>query len=136
MNLFRLFKFSFFFIISLIANAEVKVETSSGIVEGYKKDRVIYWDDIPYAKPPIGQLRWKAPRAIDNSKNIILPKENNYCVQRPSSLGGPGGEGLYVGTEDCLYLDISAPVRKKSELSSGNVLDSWWWKYIWIKRPL
>ena len=116
MNLFRLFKFSFFFIVSLIANAEVKVETSSGIVEGYKKNRVIYWDDIPYAKPPIGQLRWKAPRAIDNSKNIILPKENNYCVQRPSSLGGPGGEGLYVGTEDCLYLDISAPVRKKSEL--------------------
>ena len=116
MNLLRLFKFSFFFIISIIANAEVKVETSSGIVEGYKKGRVIYWDDIPYAKPPIGQLRWKAPQTFDNSKNIILPKENNYCVQRPSSLGGPGGEGLYVGTEDCLYLDISAPVRKKSEL--------------------
>ena len=102
--------------ISLIAHAEIKVETSSGIVDGYKKGRVIYWDDIPYAKPPIGQLRWKAPRTINNSKNIILSKENNYCVQRPSSLGGPGGEGLYVGTEDCLYLDISAPARKKSEL--------------------
>ena len=102
--------------ISLIAHAEIKVETSSGIVDGYKKGRVIYWDDIPYAKPPIDQLRWKAPRTINNSKNIISSKENNYCVQRPSSLGGPGGEGLYVGTEDCLYLDISAPVRKKSEL--------------------
>ena len=92
------------------------VETSSGIVNGYKKGRVLYWDDIPYAKPPIDQLRWKAPRTINNSKNIISPKENNYCVQRPSSLGGPGGEGLYVGTEDCLYLDISAPARKESEL--------------------
>ena len=102
--------------ISLIAHAEIKVETSSGIVDGYKKGRVIYWDDIPYAQPPIDQLRWKAPRAVNNPKNIISPKENNYCVQRPSSLGGPGGEGLYVGTEDCLYLDISAPVRKKSEL--------------------
>ena len=102
--------------ISLIAHAEIKVETSSGIVDGYKKGRVIYWDDIPYAKPPIDQLRWKAPRTIRDSKNIILSKENNYCVQRPSSLGGPGGEGLYVGTEDCLYLDISAPARKKSEL--------------------
>jgi len=102
--------------ISLIAHAEIKVETSSGIVDGYKKGRVIYWDDIPYAKPPINQLRWKAPRAVNNPKNIISPKENNYCVQRPSSLGGPGGEGLYVGTEDCLYLDISAPARKKSEL--------------------
>jgi para-nitrobenzyl esterase len=102
--------------ISLIAHAEIKVETSSGIVDGYNKGRVIYWDDIPYAKPPIDQLRWKAPRTINNSKNIISSKENNYCVQRPSSLGGPGGEGLYVGTEDCLYLDISAPARKKSEL--------------------
>ena len=102
--------------ISLIAHAEIKVETSSGIVDGYKKGGVIYWDDIPYAKPPINQLRWKAPRASNNPKNIISPKENNYCVQRPSSLGGPGGEGLYVGTEDCLYLDISAPTRKKSEL--------------------
>ena len=102
--------------ISLIAHAEIKVETSSGIVDGYKKGRVIYWDDIPYAKPPIDQLRWKAPRTINNSKNVISSKENNYCVQRPSSLGGPGGEGLYVGTEDCLYLDISAPARKKSEL--------------------
>ena len=102
--------------ISLIAHTEIKVETSSGIVDGYKNGRVIYWDDIPYAKPPIDQLRWKAPRTINNSKNIISSKENNYCVQRPSSLGGPGGEGLYVGTEDCLYLDISAPARKKSEL--------------------
>jgi para-nitrobenzyl esterase len=102
--------------ISLIAHAEIKVETSSGIVDGYKKGRVIYWDDIPYAKPPIDQLRWKAPRTINNSKKIISSKENNYCVQRPSSLGGPGGEGLYVGSEDCLYLDISAPARKKSEL--------------------
>ena len=116
MNLFRLVIFSFFLITSLIANAESMVETSSGIVNGYKKGRVLNWDDIPYAKPPIDQLRWKAPRIINNSKNIISPKDNNYCVQRPSSLGGPGGEGLYVGTEDCLYLDISAPVRKESEL--------------------
>ena len=102
--------------ISLIANADISIETSSGIVEGYKKGRVLNWDDIPYAKPPIDELRWKAPRPINNSKKIILPKENNYCVQRPSSLGGPGGAGLYVGTEDCLYLDISAPARKKSQL--------------------
>ena len=101
--------------IPLISNAEITVETSSGIVEGYKKGRVVYWDDIPYAKPPVDELRWKAPRTINDSKKIILPKENNYCVQRPSTLGGPGGEGLYVGTEDCLYLDISAPVRKKSQ---------------------
>ena len=93
-----------------------KVETSSGLTEGYKKGGVVYWDDIPYAEPPIGELRWKAPREIANNKNIILPKDNNYCVQRPSSLGGPGGNGLFVGTEDCLYLDIQAPAKRESDL--------------------
>ena len=116
MNLLRLLKFLFFLFIPLIVGAEIKVQTSSGIVEGYKKGRVLNWDDIPYAKPPIDELRWKAPKTINNSQNLIIPKENNYCVQRPSSLGGPGGDGLYVGTEDCLYLDISAPARKQSEL--------------------
>ena len=101
---------------SLMAFSDNRIETSSGIIDGYKKGRVLYWDDIPFAKPPTGELRWKAPREIANSKKTILPLENNYCVQRPSSLGGPGGEGPYVGTEDCLYLDISAPYKKKSNL--------------------
>ena len=92
------------------------IQTSSGVVDGYKKGRVLYWDDIPYAVPPINELRWKAPREINNPKNVILPKEKNFCVQRPSSLGGAEGEGDIVGTEDCLYLDVSAPVKNKDEL--------------------
>ncbi len=104
------------FLLSLTTYSDYKIESSSGVVEGYKKNRVLFWDDIPYAKPPINELRWKAPRKISNSTNLILPKEKNFCVQRPSSLGGPGGDGLMVGTEDCLYLDVSAPVRNTNEL--------------------
>ena len=92
------------------------IETSSGIVDGYKKGRVVFWDDIPYAKPPVGDLRWKAPRKIINSKNNITSKDDNFCVQRPSSLGGADGDGPFVGTEDCLYLDITAPINKTSNL--------------------
>ena len=40
---------------------------------------------------------------------VINDKKNNFCVQRPSSLGGASGEGDFVGTEDCLYLDIRKP---------------------------
>ncbi len=104
------------FLFSLTIYGDYRIESSSGVVEGYKKGRVLFWDDIPYAKPPINELRWKAPRKINDSTNLILPKEQNFCVQRPSSLGGPGGDGLMVGTEDCLYLDVSAPFRKKNEL--------------------
>ncbi len=104
------------FLLSLSAYSDYRIESSSGVVEGNKKGRVLFWDDIPYAKPPINELRWKAPRKINDSTNLILPKEQNFCVQRPSSLGGPGGDGLMVGTEDCLYLDVSAPVGNTNEL--------------------
>ena len=93
-----------------------QVETLSGIVDGYKKGGVLHWDDIPYAQPPLNELRWKAPREIIKPNQTILPKDGNYCVQRPSSLGGPGGSGPFVGTEDCLYLDISAPLNKTTNL--------------------
>ena len=96
--------------------ADFEVTTNSGIAQGYKKNNIVYWDDIPYAKPPINELRWKAPRPINQPQKLILPKDNNFCVQRPSSLGGVSGDGIYVGTEDCLYLDVVAPADKKLEL--------------------
>ena len=92
------------------------VKTSSGVVDGIEKGGVIFWDDIPYAKPPLNELRWKAPRKLDLSEsNIIRPKDNNFCVQEPSGLGGSEGENYFSGTEDCLYLDIKAPNIKKIE---------------------
>ena len=101
----------FLFLFLSISIQSKVVETSSGIVEGYKKNGVINWDDIPYAQAPIGNLRWKAPRKIDNPSAIITSKENNFCVQRPSGMGGSQGEGFFSGTEDCLYLDIKAPTN-------------------------
>ena len=106
----------FFLNFSLETHSDYEVQTSSGKVDGYKKGRVIYWDDIPYALPPVGELRWKAPREINQPNEEIQQQDNNYCMQRPSSLGGPGGEGFYVGKEDCLYLDITAPSNKKDGL--------------------
>ncbi len=116
MNFLRLFSSLIFISTTLILQADYEVQTSSGIVEGYKKNRVIHWEDIPYALPPVDDLRWKAPREFNSKKNLIEKKDNNFCVQRPSSLGGPGGEGAMVGTEDCLYLDIASPSKNKSDL--------------------
>ena len=94
---------------SIISALDVEIKTSSGISTGYYSSGILNWDDIPYAKPPVGNLRWKAPRKIANPNNILLAKDNNFCVQRPSGMGGSEGEGYFSGTEDCLYLDIKAP---------------------------
>lgn len=101
----------FLFLFLSISIQSKVVETTSGIVEGYKKNGVINWDDIPYAQAPIGNLRWKAPKKINNPSAIITSKENNFCVQRPSGMGGSEGHGFFSGTEDCLYLDIKAPTN-------------------------
>jgi para-nitrobenzyl esterase len=94
---------------SYIYSNENIVKTNSGITHGYIKNGTINWDDIPYALPPINDLRWKAPREIESSSKIIKQKENNFCVQQPSGMGGAEGKGFFSGSEDCLYLDIKAP---------------------------
>ena len=114
-KLFSLISIIFF----ISANAEnLSVYTSSGITEGYVKNSVIYWDDIPYAKPPVGDLRWKAPKNILQNEHIIQPKDNNFCLQRTSLLGGSSqfSDDEISGTEDCLYLDIYAPKEKSKKL--------------------
>ena len=92
------------------------VFTTSGYSDGYLSRGLVYWDDIPYAKPPVDDLRWKAPRSFENPDMQISPKENNFCIQKTSSLGGSSqySDDLISGTEDCLYLDIVAP-KKFSE---------------------
>ncbi len=94
------------------------METSSGISIGYLNNGVINWDDIPYAQPPIENLRWKAPREVKANSNIIKKRDNNFCMQRTSSLGGSAqfSDKDISGTEDCLYLDIFAPSKKSTEL--------------------
>ena len=102
--------------VSIAKEIDKIVHTSSGQVQGYIKNKVINYDDIPYALPPIGNLRWKAPRESLNANVIIKDQDNNFCIQEPSSMGGAPGEGFITGTEDCLYLDIKKPKKKSSKL--------------------
>ncbi len=107
----KLYLLIFIIFLPIVNSDNLRVITSSGITDGYKKNNVIRWDDIPYAKPPIGELRWKAPRKIINDSSLIEKKDNNFCMQRTSSLGGSAqfSDKDISGTEDCLYLDIIAP---------------------------
>ena len=116
MNLFKnpVSYFCFFCLFSF-ASEDTSIQTSSGIVDGVVVKKVITWHDIPYAKPPIGDLRWHAPRDIAQPNFKILDQEDNFCVQRPSNLGGADGDGDFTGTEDCLYLDIRAPHIKSDK---------------------
>ena len=103
---------------SIVSGSEHKIQTTSGITHGYIQNSVVNWDDIPYAQPPIEDLRWRAPLKLESSEylNIINPQENNFCVQEPSGLGGSDGDSFFSGSEDCLYLDIKRPEKIDKEL--------------------
>ena len=105
------------FFVSAYAD-DFRIVTSSGITQGFIKSNVVNWKDIPYAKPPIDDLRWKAPRKIEQNSNLIKPKNNNFCLQRTSNLGGSSqfSNQPISGSEDCLYLDIYAPSKSSEEL--------------------
>ena len=105
------------FIANIYANDDKNfIKTSSGSVNGYLQNKVVNYDDIPYAIPPVGSLRWKAPRELNAPDQIIKSKEGNHCVQEPSSMGGAAGNGIFTGSEDCLYLDIKTPKKNLSKL--------------------
>ncbi|MEU8579088.1 carboxylesterase family protein, partial [Streptomyces asoensis] len=86
------------------------VRTEQGLVRGLSHGSYITFDGMPYAAPPTGVLRWRAPvppAAWRGVRDATRPAER--CVQMPA----PGaGAGAVAGSEDCLYLNVTVPATK------------------------
>src|ERR1700754_2623694 len=86
------------------------VATGSGPVRGVVAADHRTFAGIPYAAPPVGDLRWRAPgpgAAWAWARGATRP--GDPCPQ----LGGPDGSTL-VGSEDCLYLNVTTPIGRDS----------------------
>ena len=85
--------------------------TSSGQLIGFKHiNNSTAWFGIPYAKPPINELRWRAPQPIENSEEIIKATSfSDICFQNRSFVDYSEEKENYIGSEDCLYLNIHSP---------------------------
>lgn len=96
-----------------VADPATTAEIAQGRVTGFVSPEGAHaWRAIPYAAPPVGDLRWRAPRpAASWSGNREALTHAERCPQITNSLDeGRGVEaGLRVGSEDCLYLDVYAP---------------------------
>ncbi|MDB3914857.1 carboxylesterase family protein [Gammaproteobacteria bacterium] len=113
-----IFLVTLFFIINNLSAKDIDIFNDSGISLGVYANGIINWDDIPYAQAPVGDLRWKAPREVLKNNELIESKVNNFCIQKPSGMGGSefDGDEFFSGSEDCLYLDIKAPKSKSENL--------------------
>ena len=96
-----------FFCISYvtICNALVTnvINTTDGPIKGNLNNSVISYLGVPYAQPPVGELRFKAPQPpIPRGKLLEATAFGNVCPQRDSRAAGPM-------SEDCLTLNIWVP---------------------------
>ncbi|QBD80031.1 carboxylesterase/lipase family protein [Ktedonosporobacter rubrisoli] len=82
------------------------VQTDAGPILGTVYEEYRLFQGIPYAAPPVGELRWKSPQPPEPwSEPRNATKPGNWCPQPQSGLANtPGG-----GTEDCLFLNVTTP---------------------------
>ena len=99
------------------------VETVYGAVKGYEDEANTWvWKAIPYAKPPVGDLRWKAPRDPEPWEGIR--EEAEFCspCTQYDVMGSVTESDSTTGSEDCLYLNIWRPQSDETNLPV----------YVWI----
>jgi para-nitrobenzyl esterase len=87
------------------------VQTEYGPVQGFADQSVTWvWKAIPYAKPPVGELRWKAPQ--DPAPWTVTRSETQFCSECTQYTL----TGSVSGSEDCLYLNIWRPQSEETNL--------------------
>ena len=85
----------------------LRVKIESGEIEGAQLDTdVRAFLGIPYAKPPVGELRWTLPQKPEAWKELRATKEYGQRCAQPESTTL---QNAASDTEDCLYLNVWAP---------------------------
>ncbi|RKS99548.1 carboxylesterase/lipase family protein [Flavobacterium sp. 123] len=94
----------------------VQITISSGIVEGEFdiKTNIQSFKGIPFAQPPVGDLRWKAPQPVTNWNGVKQTKKFGPRAIQSNVFGDMGfrSDGM---SEDCLYLNVWSPAKSADE---------------------
>ncbi|XP_057321823.1 venom carboxylesterase-6-like [Microplitis mediator] len=101
-------------IAGVLAGDESSVKLSLGKIRGYYKKSFngrLYraFEGVPYARPPVGELRFREPQPAGPWPGVLTARRTEGgCLEYQHLLGS--ADDQVQGTEDCLYLNIYAPV--------------------------
>jgi para-nitrobenzyl esterase len=94
----------------------VQITTTNGIIEGEFdiKTNIQSFKGIPFAQPPVGNLRWKAPQPVTNWNGIRQTKKFGPRGIQSNVFGDMGfrSDGM---SEDCLYLNVWSPAKTSTD---------------------
>jgi para-nitrobenzyl esterase len=83
----------------IAAQPETQLKTRQGIVQGQLTEGIYSFKGIPYALPPVGDLRWRAPQPVGPHEGVLAAVEFGPRCLQSSRQGGPM-------SEDCLLLNV------------------------------
>nr|AVM18988.1 odorant degrading protein 18 [Holotrichia parallela] len=97
-----------------------EVEISNGLLQGVHEKsfngRIFSsFHGIPYARPPVGELRFEAPKEPYNWTGIWIANTKHTCLQTIL-------KSIITGDEDCLYLNVYVPRANPSPSDNFNVI--------------
>ncbi|KAA6439836.1 carboxylesterase family protein [Dyadobacter flavalbus] len=97
------------------SNAAPQVKTNNGVVEGVvEQSGIRSFKGIPFAQPPVGELRWKEPQPVKNWQDVRKTNKFGPRAMQNPVFGDMGfrSDGM---SEDCLYLNVWTPAKSANE---------------------
>ncbi len=108
--------FSFSIQAQQLNSFEVKTKIKNGTIAGLydTKTNIKKYLGIPFAKPPVGELRWKAPQPMENWNGVKETKNFGPRAIQAPIFGDMDfkSDGM---SEDCLYLNVWTPATHKDK---------------------
>ncbi len=96
-----------------IAQQPAPVKVEGGLVQGTSEDGLTVYTGVPFAAPPVGDLRWRAPQPAakwEGTRQAV--KFGRSCVQ---AMANPAAGAGTEKSEDCLYLNVWTPAKSAAE---------------------
>ncbi len=92
----------------------LKVKIANGWLEGIDESGVISFKGVPFAAPPVGDLRWKEPQPVQNWDGMRKADKFGPKPMQRNIFGDMNSlsEGM---SEDCLYLNVWTPAKSAND---------------------